>query len=145
MNLQEIKKLIELFEDSTLTMLEVTEKDDSVRLVREPAQEVNKASEQAIVVQPPVVIDPPIVATPPAGKVVTAPLVGTFYGSPSADSKPYVVIGSTVKVGDTLCLIEAMKTFNQIESDAAGRISVIHKNSGNPVEYGEPMFVIDLA
>ncbi len=86
----------------------------------------------------------PIAATPAiAGKVVESPLVGTFYNSPSPDDKPYVAVGSTVSVGDTLCLIEAMKTFNQVEAESAGVITVIYKNNGEPVEYGEPLFVIE--
>jgi acetyl-CoA carboxylase biotin carboxyl carrier protein len=79
----------------------------------------------------------------PEGHVVTSPMVGTFYSSPSPDSKNFVEVGSKVKVGDTLCIIEAMKIFNEIEADKAGSIVAILKEAGEPTEFGEPLFIID--
>ena len=79
----------------------------------------------------------------PTGHEVTAPMVGTFYASPSPGAKPFVEIGSTVSPGDTLCIIEAMKMMNQIEADVGGKIISIQAENGSPVEYGQPLFVID--
>lgn len=157
MDLRKIKKLIELLEDSELSELEITEGDNTIRLNRtvQVQQFSSMPSGQTL---PPVAAQPPAapttshasatptstpVADTSSGTAVVSPLVGTFYDSPSPDDKPYVTVGSKVKVGDTLCLIEAMKTFNQVESEIAGVVSAINKNNGDPVEYGEPIFVID--
>ncbi|MDA8011168.1 MAG: acetyl-CoA carboxylase biotin carboxyl carrier protein, partial [Gammaproteobacteria bacterium] len=85
----------------------------------------------------------PAPASDAPGDTVVSPLVGTFYDAPSPQDSPYVRIGAEVRKGDTLCLIEAMKTYNQLEAEFAGTVRAIHKNSGDPVEYGEPLFVIE--
>ncbi|MDD9858503.1 MAG: acetyl-CoA carboxylase biotin carboxyl carrier protein [Gammaproteobacteria bacterium] len=144
MDLRKIKKLIELLEDSALSEMEITEGENTIRLSRSAPR--RPAAAPPATAEPPAAppaADPPPGPAPAAGKTVVSPLVGTFYDSPSPDDAPYVKVGSAVQCGDTLCLIEAMKTFNQIDAEIAGVVTVIHKNSGEPVEYGEPLFVID--
>ena len=155
MDLRKVKKLIELLEDSALTEMEITEGENTIRLSRATVRQTALAPEQvAPTVQttvPSSAIPPAVDAAQPAattdapiaGKVVPSPLVGTFYDSPSPDDKPYVSVGSVVGEGDTLCVIEAMKTFNQLEAEIAGVVTVIYKSNGDPVEYGEPLFVIE--
>lgn len=152
MDIRKIKKLIELLEESNLTELEIVEGEDSVRLLRAaPA-----AQQPAPIVLPAPVLTPAAVSTtqalnqPPAaeedqipeGEPVLAPMVGTFYSASSPEAQPFVSMGQTVGVGDTLCIIEAMKMFNQIEADVAGTIVAILVESGQPVEYDQPLFVI---
>ena len=158
MDLRKIKKLIELLEDSALVEMEITEGDNSIRLSRASNNQaqgvpatgqipVIHAVEQSPVASPVAasasVVSQQTAESPVSGKVIESPMVGTFYNSPSPDDAPYVTVGSAVSEGDPLCLIEAMKTFNQIEAEISGVITVIHKNSGDPVEYGEPLFVIE--
>ena len=151
MDLRKVKKLIELLEESALVEMEISEGDNTIRLSRaHPAGAAimhpgNSSAQPAAVASVPE-------AAPPAssdesteitdGSVVESPMVGTYYDSPSPDADPFVKVGSRVKKGDTLCIIEAMKTFNQIEAEADGTIKAIHKSSGDPVEYGEPLFTI---
>ena len=151
MDLRKIKKLIELLEESELMEMEITEGDNTIRLSRGgatthvghgnlthyPAQPMAVASHQEAVhaESNPTVKDI-------TGFVVESPMVGTYFSSPSPEASAFVKIGSKVKTGDTLCIIEAMKTFNQIEADKDGEIKAIHKSSGDPVEYGEALFVI---
>ncbi len=149
MDIRKIKKLMELLESSQLTELEIREGEESIRLAR-------LLSSQAPT--------PPTVAVRPAeetsasasglgephreaadGHVITSPMVGTYYASPSPDSEPFVQVGGGVAVGDTLCIIEAMKIFNQIEADRSGTVRTVFKQTGDPVEYGELLFVIDTA
>ena len=143
MDLRKIKKLIELLEDSALSEMEITEGENTIRLSRAalyapPAPALSPATSPTPTPSP----APETDASVP-GKVIKSPLVGTFFHSPSPEDKPYVAIGSVVGEGDTLCLIEAMKTFNQLEAEVAGVVTVIYKNNGDPVEYGEPLFVIE--
>ncbi|MDA7989501.1 MAG: acetyl-CoA carboxylase biotin carboxyl carrier protein [Gammaproteobacteria bacterium] len=146
MDLRKIKKLIELLEESALNEIEITEGDNTIRLNR--ARPASSAPPPPAVPVAPVV---PAAAAPAApapasdapGDTVVSPLVGTFYDAPSPQDSPYVRIGAEVRKGDTLCLIEAMKTYNQLEAEFAGTVRAIHKNSGDPVEYGEPLFVIE--
>ena len=151
MDLRKVKKLIELFEDSELVEMEISEGESNIRLSRgggavsvmqaapipvprshpEPArhestQDTNDGGTQEI-----------------EGSTIDSPMVGTFYDSSSPDTDPYVSVGSQVKAGDVLCIIEAMKTFNQLESEVSGTIRAVLKSPGDPVEYGEPLFVID--
>lgn len=146
MDLRKIKKLIDLLEASTLSEMEVSDSENTIRLSRAtPASQQSPALPQLHAAEPPVaqpLAKPSASEVTILGKAVVSPLVGTFYASPSADAKPYVTLGAEVNVGDTLCLIEAMKTFNQIEAEIAGVVSMIHKNNSDPVEYGEPLFVI---
>ena len=147
MDLRKIKKLIELLEDSALAEMEITEGENTIRLSR-AAPPLHIASAPSPLPTPQAGAGPAAAAQPdepvPApGSVVKSPLVGTFFNSASPDDRPYVAVGSAVSVGDTLCLIEAMKTFNQLDAEIAGVVTVIHKNNGDPVEYGEPLFVIE--
>ncbi len=148
MDIRKIKKLIELLENSGLAEIEIKEGDDAIRISRSSA-----AVETAVAVPAVAAAAAPAVeevegavddkAGIPDGHVVTSPMVGSFYASPSPESKNFVEIGSKVKVGDTLCIIEAMKIFNEIEADKAGTIVAILKEPGDPAEFGEPLFIID--
>ena len=146
MDIRKIKKLIELLEDSSLTEIEIVEGEESVRLVR---------GGQALAMVPqPVMAAPPVAAGAvapavdeeeaqmPEGEPVLAPMVGTFYAASGPESEAFVSLGQRVGVGDTLCIIEAMKMFNQIESDVSGTIVAILAENGQPVEYDQPLFVI---
>ena len=146
MDLRKVKKLIELLEESALVEMEITEGDNTIRLSR--AMQVGpQATPQSLAMSPAAVEAPKVepassrVETP-AGTVVESPMVGTYYDAPSPDAGPFVSVGSEVRKGDTLCIVEAMKTFNQIEAESDGIIRAIHKSNGDPVEYGEPLFVI---
>ena len=147
MDLRKIKKLIELLEDSALAEMEITEGENTIRLSRAaPPLHIASAPSPMPIPQAgvgPAAAAPPDEPVPAPGSVVKSPLVGTFFNSASPDDRPYVAVGSAVSVGDTLCLIEAMKTFNQLDAEIAGVVTVIHKNNGDPVEYGEPLFVIE--
>jgi acetyl-CoA carboxylase biotin carboxyl carrier protein len=143
MDIRKIKKLIELLENSGLAEIEIKEGDDAIRISRGSAV-------VAAVAAPPVAAPAAVVeenadekSDLPDGHAVTSPMVGSFYASPSPESKNFVEVGSKVKVGDTLCIIEAMKIFNEIESDKAGIIVAILKEPGDPAEFGEPLFIID--
>ncbi|HEX9627738.1 MAG TPA: acetyl-CoA carboxylase biotin carboxyl carrier protein [Acidiferrobacterales bacterium] len=152
MDIRKIKKLIEMLEESHLTELEIREGEETIRLSR-----ANPSGGMPMAMMAPqmpmsmpmpaaaatAAADKPAAAETPTGHVVTSPMVGTFYRSPSPNASPFVEVGSQVKVGDTLCIIEAMKMLNQIEADKAGTIKAILKENGQPVEYGEPLFVID--
>ncbi len=157
MDIRKIKKLIEMLEESQLSEIEITEGEESIRLSRGAASAGAPLLSQPLApVSMPVEAAPvqaPQPATPaPAPEVtqtldtagtVNSPMVGTFYASPNPDSKPYVEIGSRVSVGDTLCMIEAMKIFNQVDAEVSGVVKKILKSSGDPVEYGETLFVIE--
>ena len=141
MDLSKIKKLVELLEQSALTELEITEGDNTIRLLRQPAV----APAPSPVAPSPQVAPaaaPPAENHAAAGHIVKSPLVGTFFNAASPEDPPYVKVGAKVAAGDTLCLIEAMKTFNQVEADSAGVVAEILKSNGAPVEYGESLFVI---
>jgi len=147
MDIRKIKKLIELLENSGLAEIEIKEGDDAIRISRSStAVEMAVAAPAATVAAPAVeevedAVDDE--AGIPDGHAVTSPMVGSFYAAPSPESKNFVEIGSKVKVGDTLCIIEAMKIFNEIEADKAGTIVAILKEPGDPTEFGEPLFIID--
>jgi acetyl-CoA carboxylase biotin carboxyl carrier protein len=163
MDLRKIKKLIDLLEESNLSEIEIKEGEESVRLARVPARLLEQGG--YTVAAPTVVHAAPPAATPmpmhspteaatggsksadpnaglPAGHVVRAPMVGTFYASPAPDKPAFVSIGATVKAGDTLGIIEAMKMFNPIEADVSGTVLAIQCESGQPVEFDQPLFVI---
>ena len=150
MDLRKLKKLIDLVEESGISELELTEGEEKVRISRNLPQTqgtIHYAQPymQAMPTSPaPAAAVPAATETAPAveGHVVKSPMVGTFYRSPSPDSKSFVDIGSSVSVGDTLCIIEAMKLLNEIESDHTGVIKAILVENGQPVEYGEPLFII---
>ena len=149
MDIRKIKKLIELLEDSSLTEIEIVEGEESVRLARGGlAQAV--AMPAAPVMAAPAPLAVPAAAPAPAeeeiqipeGEAVLSPMVGTFYGASGPEAQPFVSLGQNVGVGDTLCIIEAMKMFNQIESDVSGTVVAILVENGQPVEYDQPLFVI---
>ena len=147
MDIRKIKKLIELLEESDLTEIEIVEGEESVRLIR-AGQPVAApvAAPDALIEQAPVAVAAPAEDDGedqiPEGERVLSPMVGTFYGASSPDSQPFVSMGQTVGVGDTLCIIEAMKMFNQIEADISGTVVAILAENGQPVEYDQPLFVI---
>ncbi len=156
MDLRKLKKLIDLVEESGITELEVTEGEEKVRIAKNPnvvAQQTYMVPQAAPVAgAAPVAIRKKSVDLDDLedeeedddekGHVVKSPMVGTFYRSASPGSDAFVEVGSTVKVGDTLCIVEAMKLLNEIESDCAGTIKKILVDNGQPVEYGEPLFII---
>ena len=152
MDIRKVKKLIELLDESGIAEIEITEGEESVRISR-------YSQNAPAVVAAPAPIAAPIAAAAPAAAVaapvaapaepeetgfqVEAPMVGTFYGSSSPGAAPYVQVGDRVNEGDTLCIIEAMKMMNQIEADVSGVIKSIRLQNGEPVEYGQVLFVID--
>ena len=150
MDIRKVKKLIELLEESGISELEISEGEESVRISRHPRGGVQTHFAQAV---PAVQAAPPAAAAPAtaAGEhaarndehTVTSPIVGTFYSTASPGAKPFVEIGSEIKIGQILCIIEAMKMMNQIESDKAGRVTAILAKNGEPVEFGQPLFIIE--
>jgi acetyl-CoA carboxylase biotin carboxyl carrier protein len=154
MDIRKVKKLIELLEESGIAEIEITEGEESVRISRyggsapvvtpmaAPAT-ATMAAAPAIAPQSPVTVSAPSQQEIPAGHQVKAPMVGTFYRSSSPGAKPFVDVGSAVKEGDTLCIIEAMKMMNQIEADKAGTVKAILANNGDPVEFGQPLVIIE--
>jgi acetyl-CoA carboxylase biotin carboxyl carrier protein len=152
MDIRKVKKLIELLEESGIAELEITEGEESVRISRyptggPPAPVIHHMAPPPAAVPaaaPAPAAGPTANASPQlSGHVVTSPMVGTFYRAPSPGAKAFVDIGSPVKVGDTLCIIEAMKMMNQIEADKSGTIKAILCENGQPVEFGQPLFVIE--
>lgn len=152
MDIRKIKKLIELVEESGIAELEITEGEESVRINRYSAAPV-AAAPMAVAAAPAPVAAPAAPAAPaasadaapaePAGHTVRSPMVGTFYRSSSPGSKAFVEVGDTVNVGDTLCIVEAMKMMNQIESDKAGVVKEILVDNQQPVEFDQPLFIIE--
>ena len=150
MDLRKLKKLIDLVEESGISELELTEGEEKVRISRNIPQaqgtmhyaQPYMQQAQPAPAAPTAVVDEATTAPEIEGYVVKSPMVGTFYRSPSPESKSFVDIGATVNIGDTLCIIEAMKLLNEIESDHAGVIKAILVENGQPVEYGEPLFII---
>ncbi|MDP2152306.1 MAG: acetyl-CoA carboxylase biotin carboxyl carrier protein [Methylotenera sp.] len=148
MDLRKLKKLIDLVEESGISELELTEDGEKVRISRNftsnmPAQNYNHyAPQQHHVPAPQVAAVDEVAPVVDEGHAVKSPMVGTFYRSPSPDAKSFVEVGDTVAIGDTLCIIEAMKLLNEIESDKAGVVKKILVDNGQAIEYGEPLFII---
>ncbi|MDD5298037.1 MAG: acetyl-CoA carboxylase biotin carboxyl carrier protein [Rhodocyclaceae bacterium] len=149
MDLRKLKKLIDLVQESGISELEVTEGEEKVRIAKYPAASqaptYHMAAPAMQAAPLPAAPAPAAVAAPaaePDGHVVKSPMVGTFYRTSSPDAKPFVEVGDAVAKGATLCIIEAMKLMNEIEADAAGTIKAILVESGQPVEYGQPLFII---
>jgi acetyl-CoA carboxylase biotin carboxyl carrier protein len=151
MDIRKVKKLIELLEESGIAEIEISEGEESVRISRYP-QNVAVAAPQMMAPMPAPAAAPaaaaqaapaPAAPTANADNVVTAPMVGTFYAAPAPGAKPFVEVGDEVKAGDVLCIIEAMKMMNQIESDKAGRVASVLARNGEPVEFGQPLYVIE--
>ena len=149
MDLRKIKKLIELLEESNLAELEIHEGEESVRLSRPgtaapaaPAQPVQQPAPQPVPAPSASAESSGGEESLPEGQIVRSPMVGTFYDAPDPDSEPFVKEGQKVSKGDTLCLVEAMKMFNQIESEYDGTVAAVLVESGQPVEFDQPLFVI---
>ena len=152
MDIRKIKKLIELLEESALTEIEISEGEESIRLSRgsplDPAESTNAIPLPTRLTETPT---PSPESSSTAATIedtqgaipVVSPMVGTFYAAPNPESSPYVKTGSEVTVGDTLCVIEAMKIFNHVDAECSGVIRKILKNSGDPVEFGETLFLIE--
>lgn len=147
MDLRKLKKLIDLVEQSGIAELEITEGEERVRIARIGQQAVQIVGNGPQVAQPPAAgqpaaAEPAAESAEPEGHVVKSPMVGTFYRSPSPGAPAFVEVGSQVKEGETLCIIEAMKLLNEIESDKTGVVKEIIAENGQPVEFGEPLFLI---
>jgi acetyl-CoA carboxylase biotin carboxyl carrier protein len=155
MDIRKVKKLIEMLEESSLAEIEIREGEESIRISRSSAAggpavthvttHHMSAPQQAAPTAIPVAVanGAPAEPAPPPGHIVKSPMVGTFYRSPSPGAKVFVNVGDTVEAGDTLCIIEAMKMMNEIESDKAGVVKAVLKENGQPVEFGESLFVIE--
>lgn len=154
MDIRKIKKLIELVEESGITELEVSEEEGSVRISRATVAAPANVQYSIPAAAPTPVAAPaaPAAAAPAApaaapeeiaGHKIRSPMVGTFYRSPSPEAKAFVEVGQTVKVGDALCIVEAMKMMNRIEADKAGVVKAILVNDGEPVEFDEPLIIIE--
>ena len=151
MDIRKVKKLIELLEESGISELEISEGEESVRISRHPRAGMQVTAPQAApMVYAAPAAAPAAAATPAAERAprndehtVTSPMVGTYYSSASPGAKPFVEIGSEIKVGQILCIIEAMKMMNQIESDKEGRVTAMLAKNGEPVEFGQPLFIIE--
>jgi acetyl-CoA carboxylase biotin carboxyl carrier protein len=150
MDLRKLKTLIDLVSDSNVSELEITEAEGKVRIVKSMGVAAPVVMQQAAPVavasapaaaQP--VVEAPAAPAAPAGHTVKSPMVGTFYRSSSPGAAPFIQIGSVVKEGDTLCIIEAMKILNEIESDKSGTVTQILCENGQAVEYGQPLFIIE--
>ncbi|AMQ44295.1 acetyl-CoA carboxylase [Aeromonas veronii] len=143
MDIRKIKKLIELVEESGIAELEISEGEESVRISRNFSGQVTTAMPQMMMQQAAPVAAAPAADAAPSGHLMRSPMVGSFYRSSSPDAKPFAEVGQQVNVGDTLCIVEAMKMMNQIESDKAGVIKAILVENGQAVEFDEPLFIIE--
>jgi acetyl-CoA carboxylase biotin carboxyl carrier protein len=150
MDLRKIKTLIDLVQQSGIAELEITEGEEKVRISRTgnngPFMQPMAPTSQAYALDSSNPVAPAVAAAvppEPPGHTLKSPMVGTFYRSPSPGTPPFVEIGQTVAKGQTLCIIEAMKLLNEIESDAAGVVKAILTENGQPVEYGQPLFKIE--
>jgi acetyl-CoA carboxylase biotin carboxyl carrier protein len=148
MDLRKLKKLIDLVQESGISELEITEGEEKVKIVKGGTVSVSAPTSAPVVAE---VRHAPLAASAPAapdaptgqeGHVVKAPMVGTFYRSASPDAKAFVEVGQAVKEGETICIIEAMKLMNEIEADASGLVKAILVENGQPVEYGQPLFIL---
>ena len=151
MDIRKIKKLIELLEQSSLTEMEITEGEETVKLSRisqatAPAQATFAVPQAAapVAAAPAPAVEAPAAAAPAmTGKIVRSPMVGTFYAAPSPDAEPFIKVGQQISEGDALCMVEAMKMFNQIESEYSGTVKRILVENGQPVEFDEPLFEVE--
>jgi acetyl-CoA carboxylase biotin carboxyl carrier protein len=150
MDIRKVKKLIELLEESGISELEISEGEESVRISRHPRMAIQAPMAAAMPMAAPAPLAPATPATA-AGEhkprhddnTVTSPMVGTYYSASAPGAKAFVELGTEIKVGQILCIIEAMKMMNQIESDKAGRVTAILAKNGEPVEFGQPLFIIE--
>ena len=154
MDIRKIRKLIELLQETGISEIEIKEGEESLRLSRHAstanpsltyaAAPIMPVHHQATTPAAPATVthEPPVAAAL-SGHALRSPMVGTLYTSPSPDAPPFVSVGQTIKAGDTLCIIEAMKMFNEVEADKNGVIKAILVKNGDPVEYDEPLFIIE--
>ena len=150
MDIRKVKKLIELLEESGIAELEISEGEESVRISRHP-RTAPPAASPAPQASPAAPAPAPQLPATAAGEhkprnddqTITSPMVGTYYSASAPGAKPFIELGMEIKVGQILCIIEAMKMMNQIESDKAGRVTAILAKNGEPVEFGQPLFVIE--
>ena len=150
MDLRKLKKLIDLVEQSGIAELEITEGEEKVRIVKSGAAPAAAIGYAPAPPPPPAPVPGPAATAPapeqpeaaPEGHAVKSPMVGTFYRTPSPDAKPFVEVGHNVKEGQIICIIEAMKLMNEIECDKTGTVKAILVENGQPVEYGQPLFII---
>lgn len=158
MDLRKLKTLIDLVQASGIAEIEINEEGDHVRIVNRPAQAAQAAQAAPAIIEIPQAAPAPAAPAPsaapaapsaapasnsPSGTQVTSPMVGTFYRAPSPGADPFVEVGTQVKKGDTLCIIEAMKLLNEIEAEVSGTVKEILVDNGSPVEFGQPLFVIE--
>jgi acetyl-CoA carboxylase biotin carboxyl carrier protein len=151
MDIRKVKKLIELLEESGIAEIEIKEGEEAVRISRMPTGAYATHAPAPLMMAAPAPLPAPaaiapaeVLAKPRANEhVVTAPMVGTFYAAPTPGAKAFVDIGDEVKAGQVLCIIEAMKMMNQIEADKGGRVTSVMAQNGDPVEFGQPLFVIE--
>lgn len=151
MDLRKLKTLIDLVSESNVSELEITEAEGKVRIVKTPpaavvaapAPVVAVAAPPAPVAVPPAAVAPAAVVDAVQGHVVKSPMVGTFYRASSPGAKPFVEVGSSIKAGEAICIVEAMKILNEIESDHSGTVTQILVENGQAVEYGQPLFVVE--
>jgi acetyl-CoA carboxylase biotin carboxyl carrier protein len=152
MDLRKLKTLIDLVSESNVSELEITEAEGKVRIVKGGGAVVQQFAPAPVAAPAPAVAGPtpapaaPVAAAPAeadSGHVVKSPMVGTFYRSASPGAKPFIEIGSTIKEGETICIVEAMKILNEIEADKSGTVTRILCENGQAVEYGQPLFVIE--
>jgi acetyl-CoA carboxylase biotin carboxyl carrier protein len=142
MDLRKLKTLIDLVAESDIAELEVTEGESKVRIVKSSAIPQNQVSAPAVAGAPAPAAAAPAAPAEPTGHVVKSPMVGTFYRSSAPGAPAFIEVGSTVKEGDTLCIIEAMKLLNEIDADISGTVTKVLVENGQPVEFGQPLFVI---
>ena len=140
MDLRKLKTLIDLVQASGIAEIEINEEGDHVRIVNRPAQAAQAAPATSAAPAAPSAAP---ASSSPSGTQVTSPMVGTFYRAPSPGADPFVEVGTQVKKGDTLCIIEAMKLLNEIEAEVSGTVKEILVDNGSPVEFGQPLFVIE--
>jgi acetyl-CoA carboxylase biotin carboxyl carrier protein len=145
MDIRKIKKLIEMLQESDLKEIEVSQGDESVRILRDRFVQTNgnKIIQQSEVLSAEPEIQQKIETSKAEGNVITSPIVGTFYRKPSPDKDPFIRVGDTVEKGDVLCIIEAMKMMNEIKSDFSGKIVSIDLEDGEPVEFGQSIITIN--
>lgn len=157
MDLRKLKTLIDLVSESNISELEITEADGKVRIIKADPRAQQQPMMMAAPVayaQPAGTAAAPLAAAPPlvgeaaaepaiAGHIVKSPMVGTFYGAASPGAKPFVTVGTEVKEGEPICIIEAMKIMNEIEADKSGTVTKVYCENGQPVEFGQPLFVIE--
>ncbi|MCH9756225.1 MAG: acetyl-CoA carboxylase biotin carboxyl carrier protein [Gammaproteobacteria bacterium] len=151
MDIRKIKKLIELLNETGISEIEIKEGEESLRLTRNANQNQAQTITEHVITAPPAIQAAPTPPPPtepkapsmPSGHQVHSPMVGTYYAASSPDTPPFATVGQTVAVGDTLCIVEAMKMFNEIEADKAGVIKAILVSNGDPVEYDELLFIIE--